>query len=72
MTKAIIEIVEDGGKLKYAITKSGNQKIDQLADVAVGSLNLYAQTGGNMQNLMGTLGGDIRRNLGTMLMGGGM
>lgn len=70
MTKAIIEIVEDNGKLKYAVTKSGNQKIDQLADVAVGSLNLYAKTGGDMNSLMGTLGGDVRRNLGSLLMGG--
>lgn len=70
MTKTIIEIVDDNGTLKYAITKSGNQKLDQLADVAVGSLNLYAKTGGNMNNLLGSLSGDMRRGLGSMLMGG--
>ena len=70
MSKAIIEIVKDNGQLKYAITQSGDQQIDQLAKVAIGTMGAYIKSGGNPQNLLQGLGGQAKNML-QGLMGGG-
>ena len=70
MSKAIIEIVNDNGQLKYSVTQSGDQRIDQLTKVAIGTMNAYVKSGGNPQNLLQGLGGQARSLL-QGLMGGG-
>lgn len=73
MRKAIIELVEqDNGQLQYALTKSGSEKLDKLAETGVGVINLYAKTGGNIQSLMGTLGAGAQQQIGQLFnnMGG--
>lgn len=72
MYKATIEIiVGNDGKLKYAVDKSGNKKIDKLVDVALGTMNLFVKSGGNPNSLLGALGNGSQLNglLGN-LMGG--
>lgn len=71
MRKAVIELVEqDNGQLQYALTKSGSDKLDRLAETGVGVINLYAKTGGDPQALMGTLGAGAQQQLGQLLGGG--
>lgn len=63
MQKAVIEIIiGDDGKLKYAVDRSGNKKIDKLLDVALGTMNLYVKSGGNMNNLLGSMGNNNQVN----------
>lgn len=69
MAKATIEITDDGGKLQYAVSKSGNDKIDQLVSVAIGTMGMYVKSGGNPQNLMGGLNGQAQNMLRSMLGG---
>lgn len=72
MNKATIEIIiGNDGKLKYAVDKSGNKKIDKLVDVALGTMNLFVKSGGNPNSLLGVLGNGNQLNglLGN-LMGG--
>lgn len=71
MAKAVIEILDDGGKLQYSVSKSGNEKIDQLVNVAIGTMNMYVKSGGNPQNLMGGLNGQAQNVLRSLLGGGG-
>lgn len=71
MAKAVIEIVEDNGKLQYSVSKSGNDKIDKLVDVAIGTMSMFVKSGGNPQNLMGGLNGQAQNMLRTLLGGGG-
>lgn len=71
MAKAMIEIVEDNGKLQYSVSKSGNDKIDKLVDVAIGTMSMFVKSGGNPQNLMGGLNGQAQNMLRTLLGGGG-
>jgi hypothetical protein len=71
MAKAVIEITDDGGKLQYAVSKSGNERIDKLLDVAIGTMNMFVKSGGNPQNLMGGLSGQAQSMLRSMLGGGG-
>ena len=71
MAKAVIEILDDGGKLQYSVSKSGNEKIDQLVNVAIGTMNMYVKSGGNPQNLMGGLNGQAQNMLRSLLGGGG-
>ena len=71
MAKAVIEITDDGGKLQYAVSKSGNERIDQLLNVAIGTMSMYVKSGGNPQNLMGGLNGQAQNML-RSLLGGGM
>lgn len=70
MSKAIIEIVNDNGQLKYSVTQSGDAKVDQLAKVAIGTMGAYVKSGGNPQNLLQGLGGQAK-NLLQGLIGGG-
>ena len=70
MSKAIIEIVNDNGQLKYAVTQSGDQKVDQLAKVAIGTMGAYVKSGGNPQNLLQGLGGQAKSMLQGLLGGG--
>lgn len=72
MSKAIIEIVNDNGQLKYAVTQSGDQKVDQLAKVAIGTMNAYVKSGGNPQNLLQGLGGQAKNMLQGIMGGGNM
>lgn len=72
MQKATIEIIiGNDGKLKYAVDKSGNKKIDKLVEVALGTMNLFVKSGGNPNSLLGALGNGNQLNglLGN-LMGG--
>ena len=71
MSKAIIEIINDNGKLKYSVSQSGDQQVDQLAKVAIGTMNAYVKSGGNPQNLLQGLGGQAKNML-QGLMGGNM
>lgn len=71
MSKAIIEIVNDNGQLKYALMQSGDQRVDQLAKIAVGTMNAYVKSGGNPQNLLQGLGGQAKNILQGLLGGGG-
>lgn len=71
MAKAVIEIVEDNGKLQYSVSKSGNDRIDKLVDVAIGTMSMFVKSGGNPQNLMGGLNGQAQNMLRTLLGGGG-
>ena len=71
MSKAIIEIINDNGKLKYSVSQSGDQQVDQLAKVAIGTMNAYVKSGGNPQNLLQGLGGQAKSML-QGLMGGNM
>ena len=71
MAKAVIEIVEDNGKLQYSVSKSGNDMIDKLVDVAIGTMSMFVKSGGNPQNLMGGLNGQAQNMLRTLLGGGG-
>ena len=72
MKKATIEIlINDDGKLKYSVDKSGNNKIDKLVDVALGTMNLYVRSGGNPNSLLSAMGGNNQINsLLNNLMGG--
>lgn len=74
MSKAIIEIVNDNGQLKYAVTQSGDPQIDQLAKVAIGTMGAYVKSGGNPQNLLNGLPGQAKNMLqglfGNGMMGG--
>ena len=70
MSRAIIEIVKDNGQLKYSVTQSGDQQIDQLAKVAIGTMGAYVKSGGNPQNLLQSLGGQAKSML-QGLFGGG-
>jgi hypothetical protein len=74
MSKAIIEIVNDNGQLKYSVTQSGDPKIDQLAKVAIGTMGAYVKSGGNPQNLLNGLQGQAKNMLqgmfGNGMMGG--
>ena len=70
MAKVVIEIVQgEDGKIKYAMDKSGVEKLDKLGEVAVGSMNLFAKTGGNVNNLIGTLGAGAQQGLMSLLGG---
>ena len=71
MAKAVIEITDDGGKLQYAVSKSGNERIDKLLDVAIGTMNMFVKSGGNPQNLMGGLSGQAQNMLRSLLGGVG-
>ena len=71
MAKAVIEITDDNGKLQYAVSKSGNDKIDKLLDVAIGTMSMFVKSGGNPQNLMGGLNGQAQNMLRSLLGGGG-
>lgn len=70
MAKAVIEITDDGGKLQYAVSKSGNERIDKLMDVAIGTMSMFVKSGGNPQNLMGGLSGQAQSMLRSLLGGG--
>lgn len=70
MTKTIIELVKDqSGKLQYAVVKSGDSDLDKLADVAVGTMGMYVKSGGNINNLIGSMGADAQNSLKSMLGG---
>lgn len=69
MSKAIIEIVNDNGQLKYSVTQSGDSKVDQLAKIAIGTMGAYVKSGGNPQNLLQGLGGQAK-NVIQGLLGG--
>ena len=63
MKKATIEILlDDNGKLKYSVDKSGNNKIDKLVEVALGTMNLFVKSGGNPNSLLGAMGGNNQLN----------
>jgi hypothetical protein len=74
MSKAIIEIVNDNGQLKYSVTQSGDPQVDQLAKVAIGTMGAYVKSGGNPQNLLNGLQGQAKNMLqgmfGNGMMGG--
>lgn len=63
MKKATIEIlVDDNGKLKYSVDKSGNNKVDKLVEVALGTMNLFVKSGGNPNSLLSAMGGNNQLN----------
>lgn len=72
MKKATIEILlNDDGKLKYSVDKSGNNKIDKLVNVALGTMDLFVRSGGNPNSLLSAMGGNNQINsLLSNLMGG--
>lgn len=72
MAKAVIEIFNDSGKLQYSFEKSGDDSVDKIAGLAVNAMQMYAKTGGNINNLMGSLGGNLKQQLGMLLTQGGM
>lgn len=66
MDKVIIEIVSDNGKFNYNIQKSGNQKLDNLGDIAIQSVGTYLQYGNNPQGMISQLMPMMKQ----MMMGG--
>lgn len=63
MHKATIEVlIGNDNKLKYAVNKSGNKKVDKLIDVALGTMNLYVKSGGNPNSLLSAIGGGNQLN----------
>jgi hypothetical protein len=72
MAKAVIEIFNDNGKLQYSFEKSGDDGVDRVAGLAVNAMQMYAQTGGNVNTLMQSIGGNLKQQLGMLLTQGGL
>lgn len=72
MSSVMIELRKNGNNVEYAMTPSGDQSLDQLAQIAVKAAGMYAQSGGNMQSLLGSIGGPLKQQLSSMLLGGGL
>lgn len=72
MTSVTIELRKNGNNIEYSVDSSGDQQLDQLAQIAVQAAGMYAKSGGNMQSLLGSIGGPLKQQISSMLMGGGM
>lgn len=72
MAKAVIEVFNDNGRLQYSFEKSGDESVDKVANMAVSAMQMYAKTGGNVNNLMSSIGGNLKQQLGMLLTQGGL
>lgn len=50
--RVVIEVVKNNGQVQYSMTKSNDNNLNQLGEVAVGAMGAFIKHGNNPQGLL--------------------